>query len=209
MVLRRPGAFAQAVTREREKRDWSKGELARRSGVSSSYLVRLESGQIQSPTVDQANLIAAAFEMTPDELVGAASRTVSESRAPYAYGSVALVPLVNISLAAGQTVYGETRESVPVPAELLPGKTLVAARVTGDCMEPEVKPGDSAIVDVANRSPRPGQLVAVLTEDGSMQIKRFERDESGALLLDNKGGSYRPNGAKIQGVIVYVGRAYA
>jgi len=81
--------------------------------------------------------------------------------------------------------------------------------VTGDCMEPEVKPGDSAIVDVANRSPRPGQLVAVLTEDGSMQIKRFERDESGALLLDNKGGSYRPNGAKIQGVIVYVGRAYA
>ena len=123
-------------------------------------------------------------------------------------GPVVLVPIVNVTLAAGAASYGETGEAVPVPAELVSGRRLVAARVTGDRMEPEVKPGDVAVVDIQDKAPRAGDLVAVLMEAGSLQIERFERDEAGPLLLDNRGGRYRPNGAKVQGVVVYVGRAY-
>ena len=39
-------------------------------------------------------------------------------------------------------------------------------------------------------------------------MKRFGRDDLGPVLVDNKGGEYRPNGAKIQGVVVYVVRTY-
>lgn len=181
--------------------------LAGRAGIHHSHVSKLESGAIQFPNADIVKRLAAVFGMTSDELLGASRPTDTPPTGPQ-YGSVVLIPLVNISLSAGMTVYGETRETVPARAELAQGRQLVASRVTGDCMEPEIVAGSEAIVDISNRSPRPGDLVAVLMEDGSMNIKRFERDGVGPLLLDNKGGRYRPDGAKIQGVVVYVGRAY-
>ncbi len=199
--------IGELIKRERERLGWSKRELARRTGLDVSYITRVESGQVRSPGADQVRRFADALGVPTGMLLGESRSSESAPSAPR-FGSVVLVPLVNISLSAGQTVYGETRESVPVPAELVPGRTLVAARVTGECMEPEVKPGDTAIVDVSDRMPRIGDLVAVLMEDGSMNVKRFGRDDVGVVLLDNKGGEYRPNGAKIQGVVVYVGRTY-
>ncbi|MDA8189579.1 MAG: helix-turn-helix domain-containing protein [Dehalococcoidales bacterium] len=200
-------SFGEAMREERERRGWSKNELARRSGLDPSYIYRLETGRVVSPSIETVRRVADALGLTPRDLLGPQMPSTVPPSAPR-FGPVVLVPLVNISLAAGQTIYGETRESVPVPAELVPGRTLVAARITGECMEPEIKPGDTAIVDVSARAPRIGDLVAVLMEDGSMNVKRFDRDRSGPVLIDNKGGQYRPNGAKIQGVVVYVGRTY-
>lgn len=147
--------------------------------------------------------IATAFDMTPDELLGTSRPSASPPSASL-LGPTVLIPIVNISLSAGATVYGETRETVPFPAERVRGRSLVAARVTGDCMEPEVRAGDVAIVDIGNRSPRTGQLVVVLLEDGGMAVKRFGRDTQGPLLEDAKGGRYRPNGAKVQGILVSI-----
>lgn len=203
----RPGPFGEVVTRELEKRGWKPAELARRSGLSPSYISRLQSGGIKSPTMDAARMIAMALGMTVDEL-GGVGGTAAEAPSTYMVGPVVLVPVVNITLAAGQAAFGETNETEPVPARLAPGRRLVAAKVIGDCMEPEIRAGDVAVVDLSDRTPRSGDLVAVLMEDGGMVIKRFRRDDAGPLLVDNKGGEYRPNGAKVQGVVVHVGRSY-
>lgn len=181
--------------------------LSEKAGLKGGYISKLESGAVQWPGTDQGQRIAAIFGMTSDQLMGI-SRPSPEPPTPSPFGPVVLIPLVNISLAAGNTVYGETRETVPIPAEMVAGRSLVAARVAGDCMEPEIMAGDVAIVNIADRSPRPGHLVAVLLEDGGMAVKRVSKDDEGPVLLDNKGGSYRPNGATVQGTIVSVVRNY-
>ncbi len=191
----------------------TQGQVAVRAHMDRAYLSQLENDDVPSPSgkllVDLANalrvdvkelLIAAGYPVEPDR-----SQT-APSASPF--GPVVLIPLVNISLSAGMTVYGETREAVPIQADLVAGKNLVAARVTGDCMEPEIMAGDVAIVDISDRAPRPGRLVAILLEDGSMVVKRLEHDAAGSVLVDNKGGSYRPNGGRVQGTIVSVVRTY-
>lgn len=176
------------------------------AGVSDAALRKFLSGG-RWISADNLQKLADYFHLDFTELW---RRSRGEPVTPPArgVGPVVLVPIVNVTLAAGAPSYGETGEAVPVPAELVQGRRLVAARVTGDRMEPEVKPGDVAVVDIHDKAPRAGDLVAVLVEDGNMQIERFERDGIGPLLLDNRGGRYRPNGAKVQGVVVYVGRAY-
>ncbi len=205
--MAQPSKVGIAIARERARRGWTTRQLAEKVGVHHSHVSKLESGSIQFPNADITERFAAAFGMTSDELLGA-SRSTGTPPTASPFGPVVLIPLVNISLAAGQTVYGETRETVPVPSDIVAGKSLVAARIAGDCMEPEIMAGDVAIVDISDRTPRPGRLVAVLLEDGGMAVKRLDRDSEGPVLLDNKGGSYRPNGAKVQGTIVSVVRNY-
>jgi transcriptional regulator with XRE-family HTH domain len=51
------------------------------------------------------------------------------------------------------------------------GRRLVASRVTGDGLQPEVLPGDLLIVDI-DRDPPPGRLV-LAEEQGEAYVKRF------------------------------------
>lgn len=181
------------IRQTRQRKGWSIAKLAREAELDGGYLSRVETGKIVSPGIETIRRIAAALDVGPEELLP--TETVE-------------VPVVGVSLAAGRAIYGETLETVQVPARLAKNRRLVASRIVGDCMDPEIKPGDTVTVDVSDRNPRPGDLVAVLMEDGNMMVKRFDRRDNEPILLDNKGGEYRPNGAKIQGVVVYVGRAY-
>lgn len=196
-------SLGKALFRERKAHRWTTRQLADKAGISHTTISRIERGERLQVEMETVRRLASALDMTPDELLGT-SRPLDAPPPASLLGPTVLIPIVNISLAAGTTVYGETRETVPFPAERVRGRALVAARVTGDCMEPEIRPGDIAIVDIGNRSPRTGQLVVVLLEDGGMVVKRFSRDSEGPLLEDAKGGRYRPNGAKVQGVLVSI-----
>ena len=61
-------ALARKVRRMREQRDWSRGELARRSGLSERFLARVESGE-GNISVLRLESLAHALDTTPDRLV--------------------------------------------------------------------------------------------------------------------------------------------
>lgn len=62
--------IGQRVRLLREAREWNQSDLARRAGVSSSYISRLESGQHHRPSHAQVGKIAAALGVHPSELTG-------------------------------------------------------------------------------------------------------------------------------------------
>lgn len=64
------------VIRElREKLGWSQNELARRSGVKQGVLSEIESGVTKNPRVATMAAIAAALNVTIDELIKKGDRT--------------------------------------------------------------------------------------------------------------------------------------
>jgi len=201
--------LATTIRKLRVQRGWTQPELAARANLSKSFVSEMETGKKPNPRGATLQKLAAAFGLTTDELLGAAPRASTIPPQSVRWGSVVTVPIVNVTMAAGQAYYGETGDAVPVAAELAISRTLVASRVTGNCMEPEIMDGDLAIVDISQQHPPSGSLVAVLMEDGNMMVKRYEVREDGSILLDNKGGEYRPNGAKIQGQVVAMNRTFA
>jgi transcriptional regulator with XRE-family HTH domain len=187
-------AIGDAIRAARQRKGWSIARLAGKTDLDGGYISRVETGRIASPGSEQLRRIASVLDVSVDELLGLQA-TIK-------------VPMVNITSAAGGGVYGETNEYVTVPANLAPGHDLVASRVVGTCMEPEIREGDAVVIDLTNRSPRTGQLVAVLMEDGNLMIKRYVQNGAEPILIDNHGDTYRPNGARIQGVIKAVVRTY-
>lgn len=61
-------ALARRIRRMRRQRDWSRGELARRSGLSERFLARVESGD-GNISVLRLESLAHALDTTPDRLV--------------------------------------------------------------------------------------------------------------------------------------------
>ena len=199
-------ALGHRVREERERYHWNTSELARRAGVSESYLGRVERGEVASPGIEQVEKIARALALTTDELTGAAHRLGPRT---ISFGSVVLVPEVNVTISAGEAGYTETGDAVPVPIELARApRRLCASKVRGACMEPEIMDGDMVIVDLADTSPRPGDLVAALLESGELMVKRYDRRGGRPVLIDNQGATYPVDGALIQGVIISSLRKY-
>jgi transcriptional regulator with XRE-family HTH domain len=191
-----------AIRRARQSKGWSIAKLAGKAELDGGYLSRLETGKVTSPGIVTLQKLATALGLSGDAFIPPPAREEATLSTP---GPVILVPVVNITLAAGGAVFGETQETVPLSADLAPaGHQLVASRVSGNCMEPDLRDGDMVVIDITNRAPHPGQMVAVLMEDGNMLIKRFVHKNGETILEDNQGHEYRPNGAKIQGVAIQV-----
>ena len=60
--------LAQNIKKLRKQRKWSQEELAKKAGVTYSTLIKLESGANENPTIKTIQQIAAALEVTLDEL---------------------------------------------------------------------------------------------------------------------------------------------
>lgn len=99
-------------------------------------------------------------------------------------------------------------DTILVEADIVQGRQLVAVSVVGDCMAPEIQPGDVLIVDRDDRTPRDGSLVVAMNEQAEVMVKRFLRDNHGEpVLVDNQNGIARPNGSvSIEGVVVSLRR---
>jgi SOS-response transcriptional repressor LexA len=83
-------------------------------------------------------------------------------------------------------------------------ENVVALRIKGLCLEPEVRDGDTVIVD-KTRTPENGNLVVVIM-DGKSSLKRFKEDTRGRKWLENKYGHYRPEDVYIFGVVTNLDR---
>ena len=54
----------------RERRRWNKADLARRAGVSASYVTRVEAGAFGTPSIDRIGAIASALGVEISVLTG-------------------------------------------------------------------------------------------------------------------------------------------
>lgn len=196
---------AGRLTHARERVGLSKNELARRSGVGLSTISRIESGIIGSPGIDVLRRLAEAMGVALSELTG---ETPPPRRRAQVFEGVAMVPVMRVRVqASGQPTWDDTRESVPVHLSIAAGRPNIrAAIVTGDCMGAYVLSGERIVFD-PDIVPQDGDMVVVTTEDGSTLVKWFRIDPLGrAYLRAADGTEIRPNGAKIEGVVLTVAR---
>lgn len=199
--------WGKRIREELSARDWATAQLALLSGVPESTISRILSGATKSTGMEIAVKLANALGLSLDELAGQ-PRARSAGPRGAAVGPVVLVPLVDVTLAAGQSSFSETGDTVAVDLELARSGHLIASKVSGDCMEPEILTGDIVIVDIADKEPKPGQIVAALLNDGSMVVKRYTRERGYPHLIDNQGLDYPISGAQVQGVVVSVVRRF-
>jgi transcriptional regulator with XRE-family HTH domain len=62
--------LGKRIADQRQRRKWSKVDLARRAGVSPSYILRIERGVYGRPSVENVQAIADALSLDINELTG-------------------------------------------------------------------------------------------------------------------------------------------
>lgn len=63
------GSLGRTIKRARKARGLGLRELAKATGVTHSYLLKLEAASITTPSVDNLELLAAQLGFNPDELI--------------------------------------------------------------------------------------------------------------------------------------------
>jgi len=191
-----PQSIAARLKALREMKGLTKYRLAKNTGVSETYIYRLERGLIENPRRDTLQKMAQGLGVSLAQLIG--------EPAP-----VDTWQLVEQSLKAYIPVYAEVSAGMegvePIDyvactrARAAP-ETLRAYRISGLCLEPEIRPGDTVVVDTG-LSPASGDLVVVIWE-GRASIKRYTEDAHGGRWLEDNEGRYQPDGARIHGVVM-------
>jgi transcriptional regulator with XRE-family HTH domain len=70
--------FGAFIRREREAREIGLREMAKKIGVSPTYLSKVERDEFTPPTEDKVRAIARIIECDPDELLAMAGRVPSD-----------------------------------------------------------------------------------------------------------------------------------
>ena len=178
----------------RESKGLTKYRLAKLSGISQTYIYRLELGEIKNPRRDTLQALARGLSITLAQLVGET-------------GPLETWQLVEQSLKAYIPVYAGIYEAgmgaidyVVCTRAKIPPETLRGYRIDGLYLEPEIRAGDTLIVDSAV-VPITGDLVLV-SMDGVVAVERYSEDVEGNKWLADNDGRYRLENASLHGVIV-------
>jgi transcriptional regulator with XRE-family HTH domain len=191
------------LTHLRERRGWSMGQLSDRSGVSRAAISRIESGETPGPGANTLGKIAGALGVELSEITG--ERPMPKRRADVIEG-VARVPVMRVRVqASGEPAWDDTRDTIIVSASVAAGRPNIrAAIVSGSCMTPYVMPGERIVFD-PDATPRERDMVIVTTDYGDTLVKWYRIDALGRPYLRAADGTeIRPNGAKVEGVVLAV-----
>lgn len=184
-----------------DQRGWSIGTLSDRSGVDKGHLSVMLRGRVPNPGTVTLGKIANALGVSLSEITG--EKPMPKRRAEIFEG-VARVPVMRVRVqASGSPAWDDTRENIYVSAGIAAGRPNIrAAIVTGECMSPHVAPGDRVVFDPDGVA-KDRDMVIVTTEDGDVLVKWFRVDPLGRPYLRAADGTeIRPNGAKIEGVVL-------
>ena len=182
----------------RESKGLTKYRLSKLSGISETYLYRLELGEIKNPRRDTLAALADGLGITLSELIG-------ETAPQEAW------QLVEQSLKAYIPVYTGIYEVGMNPVDYvvctraeIPPDTVRGFRIQGLSLEPEIREGDILIADSA-LMPRDGDLVLVGIE-GHAAIVHYHQDENGGRWLEDDGERYAWEAVSVCGVITEIVR---
>ena len=176
----------------REQKGLTKYRLAKLCGISETYLYRLELGAIKNPRRDTLQALAKGLGISLAELIGETSPLDT-------WG------LVELSLKAYIPVYAEVGGTMgPVDYVVCtrteaPPVTVLAYRVSGLYLEPEIRPGDTIIVDTG-AVPAGGELVVVVI-NGHPAVKRYGAGDSGESWVEDNEGRRGLEGVTVHGVV--------
>lgn len=184
----------------REAKGLTKYRLAKLSGVSETYIYRIERGLIRNPRGDTSQKIAKGLGITLAELIG--------DIAPLATWT-----LVEQSLKAYIPVYdeiGQEKEKEPIDYMAvtrlgIPPPTLRAYRIASLFLEPDVRPGDTVFVDIAGK-PVNGDLVVVV-KNGLSFLGRYHVDKKG-VWLETATKRYSVDDMTVYGVVTGYGHVF-
>ena len=154
----------------REERGLTKYRLAKLSGISQTYIYRIELGEIKNPRRDTLQALARGLNIPLVQLIGETApsdtwQLVEQSLKAYIpvyaaiYEGVGMGPIDHIA---------STRTRVPP-------ESVRAYRIDGLSLEPDIKPGDTIFVDTS-LTPEEGDLVIVIRE-GQPTIKVYTISE--------------------------------
>ena len=209
--------FGQRLRRLREERDISVNELGRRTGKDPGGISRIERGERwggKQPPGDDIQLFADALGVSFDELRGVAEsatipkrpRRLTERDLFERFGIRPYIQPLSIDGVVASAGHGS---GVPqdidytIPREYAQNKDLREVTVVGDCMVPDLMPGE---VIIYNRklSPEIGRIMVALRDEEELLIKRliFVRDDQ--FLHPNEGLDIR-----VDERIRFLGRAVA
>jgi len=169
----------------REARGITKYRLAKTSGVSETYIYRIERGLIENPRRDTLQRLAQGLSIPLVQLIGDSTPLDTWQ-------------LVEQSLKAYIPVYTGIFEVGMAPvdyvvctrAKVAPD-TVRGYRIEGLALEPEIRDGDTIIVDT-DVSPSTGDLVVVVGKSvvgkpRLVAIKRYSKDgDDGPWVEDNE-----------------------
>lgn len=176
----------------REAKGLTKYRLDKLSGVSQTYIYRIEKGEIKNPRRDTLQSLAKGLDVTLARLIGETSPSDSWE-------------LVEISLKAYIPVYANVGEEMsPIDYVVctrtqVPSETLRAYRSSSLYLEPEIRPNDTIIVDTA-LVPADGDLVVAFLE-GQPAVKRYKEGRFGKSWLEDNDGHHEIKGVSIHGVV--------
>jgi transcriptional regulator with XRE-family HTH domain len=186
----------------RESKGLTKYRLAKISGVSQTYIYRIERGEIENPRRDTLQKLAKGLSITLGELIG--------ETAP-----LETWQLVERSLKAYVPIYAAVYEAGMEPIDhvvctraRIPPPTVHGYRIGGLFLEPEILSNDTVIVDT-NLSPVPGDLVMLAAREGAhgsrrAVIKRYREDKGGKKTVEDNDASYPlDSDGCYQGLCVY------
>jgi len=191
--------IATRIKQAREEMGMSQQELGRLFGCSDVNISRIERGIVSIDISDlerMAQILGRPLDWFLSDKIEPMPRPPEAALADLEVSIKAYIP-VYAEVCAGEGIepidYVAITRSRPAP------ETLRAYRVKGLCLEPEVKEGDTVIVDTA-LTPQHGDLVVVII-DGQASIKRYKTD-----YLENNHGQFRPDEVYLHGVVVEVSR---
>lgn len=213
--------IGQMVTRLRDARGLTQGQLSVYAKVTRGWLSRVEIDSIKKPEREMLERVANVLGTPPETLWAAAGYRVvplperEPTKADLARALLAqleqdgegplVLPVEDHYLPHGPPTgqYAESHAYHPEPGER--SHSFRVFKVSGECMAPEITPGEKIVVDLT-REWREGNRVAVL-HDGDICVKVLGRQAEGWRLSALDGTVITPNAdTRIIGVVVEVAR---
>jgi SOS-response transcriptional repressor LexA len=200
--------FGEILRELRKRKGVSPEKLAFlcKGEISGGYIRKLESNPDIVPTLTTASILARGLGVKPSDLIDQEDLPPAPTPDPEAALSdlevsiKAYIPVyAEVSAGPGMEPidYVASTRAKPAP------ETYRAFRVKGLCLEPEIKDGDTLIVDTA-LSPRNGDLVVCII-DGQASVKKYHDTNKGKW-LENHNGKYQPEDVHMVGVVVEFNR---
>ena len=198
--------------------------LSRAVGKNHAYFQQyLKRGTPKRLPEDVREVLCARFGLAPEELSG--SKTPAARKGPPVvhfggeeYGAVKYMS-ARLSAGAGAESEESQRGQMLFRLQWLRGVTsaglesLVVVPVDGDSMEPTLRTGDHALVDLTQRKPSRKDGLYAIRADGGLQVKRVSAHPStGRLVVRSDNPAYEsytnvdPASVAILGRVIWIGR---